>query len=94
MRGWCRKAVNVMTGRKKQDESISSVFSIDGINTYFQSINTDPNYYEPEPIVIPEGTRIPRVEEITVIRALQNLKNTAMGPDEIPFWFTGSMETR
>ena len=38
------KAVNVMTGRKKQDESISSVFSIDGINTYFQSINTDPNY--------------------------------------------------
>ena len=33
------------------------------------------------------STRIPRVEEITVIRALQNLKNTAMGPDEIPFWF-------
>ena len=52
--------VNSITSRKKkQDVSVSASLNPHEINKYFHSVNTDPNYTTPEPLQIPEGTRIP-----------------------------------
>ena len=57
------------------------------INVYFQSINTDPNYTIPEPVQIPEGTRIPLLSINTVKHHLLNQKRSSAGPDNLPYWF-------
>ena len=78
--------VNSITGRKSTHVSISSIVSPDKINDYFCSINTDPNYIDPEILSIPDGTRIPEVTSLTVCNFLLNLKRTTAGPDQLPFW--------
>ena len=57
------------------------------INAYFQSVNTDPNYTTPEPVQIPEGTRIPLLSINTVKHHLLNQKRSSAGPDNLPYWF-------
>ena len=57
------------------------------INAYFQSVNTDPNYTIPEPVQIPEGTRIPLLSINTVKHHLLNQKRSSAGPDNLPHWF-------
>ena len=52
----------------------------------FQEINTDTQYSTPEPLSIPEGTRIPTLDVHTVRRFLTRLKRTTTGPDELPYW--------
>ena len=54
------------------------------INTYFQSINTDPDYSSPEQLPIPDDTRIPFIEVHLVRTFLSRQKHTASGPDELP----------
>ena len=63
------EVVNVMTGRMK-DTSFSSNFDLEEINWYFQLINMDPNYIAPTLVIIPEGTRIPHVEDFSVLKTL------------------------
>ena len=60
--------VNKITDRKANHGSLSIDPSI--INSYFQKINTDDNYTPPEPVPIPNGTRIPNVDVSTVERLL------------------------
>ena len=55
---WWNK-VNNMTGRIGNILPISSIIDPDVINTYFQSINTDPEYIAPQLQCIPKDTRIP-----------------------------------
>ena len=40
--------VNSITGRNSTHVSISSIVSPDEINDYFCTMNTDPNYIDPE----------------------------------------------
>ena len=54
---------NMITGRKTQGIPVSSVLSPEDINVYFQSINSDQRYVTPEPIQIPEGSRVPTADE-------------------------------
>ena len=62
--------VNSITGRKSTHVSISCIVSPDEINDYFCTINTDPNYIDPEILSIPDGTRIPEVTSLTVCNFL------------------------
>ena len=64
--------VNKITDRKANHGSLSIDPSI--INSYFQKINTDDNYTPPEPVPIPNGTRIPNVDVSTVERLLTKQK--------------------
>ena len=74
-------------GRKAQGTSVSSVLSLNEINSYFQLINTDNNAYKaPVPVEPPSGTRIPSVDEHLVRNLLLPQKRTAPGPDEFPYW--------
>ena len=57
-------SINSITGRKSTHVSISSIVSPDEINDYFCTINTDPNYIDPEILSIPGGTRIPEVTQV------------------------------
>ena len=66
--------VLVGTGRKSTHVSISSIISPDEIHDYFCTINTDPNYIDPETLSIPDGTRIPEVTPLTVCNFLFSLK--------------------
>lgn len=85
-KGWWDTA-NRITGRKTKPACVSNVVNPDDINTYFQSINTDDAYAAPDPLPIPEGTRVPTVDENSVRYLLIHQKRTASGPDGIPYWF-------
>ena len=59
--------------------------SLDVINTYFQTINTDDAYEAPTRLQIPVGTRSPNCE-CDVRNLLTHQKRTASGPDEFRYW--------
>jgi hypothetical protein len=60
--------MNSITGRNNRSLSVSAAFDPSEINVYFQSINSDPNYTTPEPLEIPDGTRIPSLSIYTVLQ--------------------------
>ena len=66
---------------------MSSIIDPDTLNFHFQDINTDPQYSAPQVVNIPENTRIPTIDEQTVMQFLVKQKRTASGPDEFPHWF-------
>ena len=82
---WWR-TVNKITGRSKNVDRVSSVIDPGRMNEFFQKINTDTHYTTPVPLLIPEGTRIPTVDENSVKNIMINLKRTGPGPDGFPYW--------
>ena len=53
---------NRITGRKVKANNLSLSIDPKLTNHHFHNINTDPQYSTPEPLLIPEGTRIPVVD--------------------------------
>ena len=47
----------------------------------------DQQYSMPELVPIPEDTRVPTIDEETVLQFLLKQKRTASGPDKFPHWF-------
>ena len=78
--------VNRITGRKQTGQDVSAIFEPAIINQHFQKINTDPSYSSPILQTIPDGTRIPTVNEHSVQVILSQQKRTASGPDGLPYW--------
>ena len=72
---WWR-TVNKITGRSINVDRVSSVIDPGRMNEFFQKINTDTHYTTPVPLLIPEGTRIPTVDENSVKNIMINLKRT------------------
>ena len=56
------------------------------IDPYFQCINTDDEYLTPEPLGIPEGSKVPALDECSVRKYLTQLKQTSPGLG-FPYWF-------
>ena len=79
--------MNSITERNNRSRSVSAAFDPTEINVYFQSIISDPQYAASEPVEIPDGTRVPLLSINTTLHLLQNLKRTASGPDDLPYWF-------
>ena len=77
--------LNKLTGRG-QNTPVSNIISPDEINLYFQSINTDLDYSRPEQVEIPEGCRIPYIDERTASLLSSKQKKSASGPDDLRFW--------
>ena len=75
---WWR-TVNKITGRKTNNDKVSSVINPGRINEFFQMINTDTQYTTPIPVIIPDGTRVPIVDENDVRNIMMNLKRTGSG---------------
>ena len=71
LKKWWNK-VNNMTGRIGNILPISSIIDPDVINTYFQSINTDPEYIAPQLQSMPKDTRIPSLSIDIVYNFLRN----------------------
>jgi hypothetical protein len=65
---------------------VSSVIDPGRMNAFFQKINTDTHYTTSVLLLIPEGTRIPTVDENSVKNIMINLKRTGPGPDGFPYW--------
>ena len=82
---WWR-TINKITGRKTNNDKVSSVINPGRINEFFQMINTDTQYTTPIPVIIPDGTRVPIVDENDVRNIMMNLKRTGPGPDGLPYW--------
>ena len=77
--------LNNLTGRG-QNTPVSNIISPDEINIYLQSINTDPDCSRPEQVEIPEGCRIPYIDERTISLLLSKQKKTsASGQNDLPF---------
>ena len=85
--------VNRITSRTKLNIPVSTQIDPSDINVYFQKINTDCNYKPPDLCEIPEGTRIPSLSTDMVRQFLDNLRKTAVGPDDIPYWFWRSFSS-
>ena len=82
------KVIDKLTGLVGSSMNLSSLFNVNDINTHFQSINTDINYVEPALLeIMPELQKVPVIHEISVFMALEHVKRTASGPDDLPFWF-------
>ena len=82
------KVIDKLTGRVGSSMNLSSLFTVRDINTHFQSINIDINYVEPALLeIIPELPKVPVIHEISVFEALEHVKRTASGADDLPFWF-------
>ena len=84
-RSWW-STINSITGRKSICQSISSIIDTSRINEYIGEINTDPDYSPAEMFNIPEGTWVPPFTVHEVRQALINIKRTASGPDDLPYW--------
>ena len=84
-KGWW-DTVNKITGRKSNNQMISSIIEPETVNSYFKEINTSPQYTAPEQLPVPNGTRIPTFDVNTVKWFLLNQKRTAAGPDQLPHW--------
>ena len=68
--------------------NLPSLFSVNDTNTHFQSINTDKNYVKPTLLeIMPELHKVPVIHEMSVFKALEHVKRTATGPDDLPFRF-------
>lgn len=65
-----------------QGTFVSLVISPEVINAYFQIIN----YEAPMHLQITVGTRLPTVNECKVRNLVAHQKQTALGPDEFPYW--------
>ena len=77
--------VKGITGRLNSEVPISVLLDPQAISMYFQSINTDSNYTDPVPLIIPEGTRFPKISIYSVASLLLKQKPTAAGPDDLPY---------
>ena len=81
------ETVNSITSRTKLNIPVSGKIDPNDINVHFQKINTDCNYKRPDPCEIPEGKRIPSLSTNMVRQFLDKLRKTAVGADDIPYWF-------
>ena len=80
------KVIDKLTGRVGSSMNLSSLFTVNDINTHFQSINIDINYVEPALLeIMPELPKVPVIHEISVFEALEHVKRTASVPDDLPF---------
>ena len=79
--------INRIKSRTKHNIPVSTQIDPSDINVYFQKINTDGNYKPPDFCEIPEGARIPSLSTDMVRQFLDNLRKTAVGPDDIRYWF-------
>ena len=56
------------------------------LNEYFAELCDDPEYVKPNLLTIVDDIEVPEITEILVWNSLRNLKKTATGADQIPFW--------
>ena len=77
--------VNKITGRGNSEVPLSHIIDPKVMNEHFQTINTDPDYVTPQPLHIPDGTRVPELSVHTVCKLLLKQKRTTSGPDELPY---------
>ena len=84
-KGWW-DTVNKITGRKSNNQMVSSIIEPETINSYFKEMNKNPQYTAPEQFRIPIETRIPIFDLNKVKWFLFNQRRTAAGPDQQLHW--------
>ena len=83
------QVLNVMPCSRKTflAVSLSSLFALEEVNKYLQGINSDANYKVPCYVNVPQGTRLPVIDEVSTFKFLSQQKRTAAGPDGLSHWF-------
>ena len=83
------QVLNVMPCSRKTflAVSLSSLFALEEVNKYLQGINSDANYKAPCYVNVPQGTRLPVIDEVSTFKFLWQQKRTAAGPDGLSHWF-------
>ena len=81
------KTVNTVSERGSKNVSPSSLFALEEVNKYFQEINSDANYNAPCCVDVPQGTRLPVIDDFTTFKFLSQQKRTATGPNGLSHWF-------
>ena len=60
--------------RKAKTVSLGSLFALEGVNKYFQRINSDANYKALCYVHVPQGTRLQVIDEFTTFKFLSQQK--------------------
>ena len=78
-------AVRDITGKRRSTATLSCV-DANNLNAHYAKVSTDPNYLEPH---LKSSCHYPTAwpTEMLVFHALDTLKATAAGPDQLPSWF-------
>ena len=82
---WWRNIDNVSQRRKRSVNSNLDKQFLRSLNEYFAELCQDLEYTKPI-LSIADDIEVPEITEIQVWNSLKNLKKTAAGPDQIPFW--------
>ena len=82
---WWRN-IDVSQRRKKSAHLNLEERFLGSLNEYFAELCNDPEYVKPNLLTTADDMEVPEITEIQVWNALRNLKKTATGPDQIPFW--------
>ena len=83
---WWRNIDNVSQRRKKSVHLNLEERFLGSLNEYFAELCDDPEYVKPKLVTISDDIEVLEITEIHVWNSLRNLKKTATGPDQIPFW--------
>ena len=83
---WWKNIDNVSQRRKRSVNSNLDKQFLGSLNEYFAELCQDLEYTKPIFLSIADDIEVPEITEIQVWNSLKNLKKTATGPDQIPFW--------
>ena len=82
---WWKK-IDDITNRKKVSRPCLEEDAVTRLNQYFGKLCFDEDYVEPIDVAIDNDTDIPQLTELQVFHALSTVRQTATGPDQIPYW--------
>ena len=78
--------VRRLTSCKTRKQTCPPNITSSMLNAHYANVSNDPNYSPPSPKYTCSSPSS-QVSEFEVFRLLDNLRPTATGPDNIPFWF-------
>ena len=65
---------------------VNTLISLLRLNDYFANLCYDDSYVRPIDMDIPDSVKPPQISERCVWNTLADLKKTATGPDNLPYW--------
>ena len=84
-REWWRN-VDILSQRRRCSCIKLDNQTLQDLNNYFGDLCFDTDYIEPNLMEIRENCEVPEISERQVWNILRELKKTATGPDQIPYW--------
>lgn len=88
---WLWDEVKRLRGSEDARSVAAGGISCDSLNTHYQTISTDTGYREPHHKLTVNCANPVLIMEYHVCRALDSIRGSSVGPDDIPSWLLSTM---